>query len=188
MSRAGCMLLALAALGPWAPGAQAFELLTVDTRRDGEAYELRIEARFTADAAQLLAVLTDYERIHELHPRLLASRSLGQVAPGVEEVYVRFEGCVVVFCQVLHRVEHIRASDDGLVATDVPRRGSFREGRTEWQFRQERHGTVLAYQTRFVPAFEPAPLLGPALLLAAVEEMTVETMMEVDRRALQRDE
>lgn len=187
MSRARSTVLALSLLAG-APGLQAFELRAVDTRRDGEAYELRIEARFTAETDRLLAVLTDYDRIHELHPRFLASRSLGRVAPGVEEVYIRFEGCVVVFCQVMHRVEQIEASDDGLVATDVPRRGSFREGRTEWQFRREDGGTVLEYHTRFVPAFEPAPLLGPALLLDAVEQMTLETMAEVDRRALLLDE
>lgn len=186
MSRARCMAVALALLA-WGPALQAFELRAVDTRRDGEAYELRIEARFTADAGRLMAVLTDYDRIHELHPRLLASRSLGRVAPDVEEVYIRFEGCVVVFCQVMHRVEQIRASDDGLVATDVPRRGSFREGRTEWQFRREGGGTVLEYHTRFVPVDEP-PLLGSTLLLDAVRRMTVETMAEVDRRALLLDE
>lgn len=187
MSRARCIALALAVLA-WAPGLQAFELLAVDTGRDGEAYELRIEARFAAGTPQLLAVLTDYDRVHELHPGLLASRSLGRVAPGLEEVYIRFEGCVVVFCKTLHRVEQIRASGDGLVATDVPRRGSFREGRTEWRFREEAGGTVLEYHTRFVPAFEPAPVFGPKLLLDAVREMTIETMAEVDRRALLLDE
>lgn len=189
MSRPHGPALALTlALLAWAPGLHAFELLALDTGRDGEAYELRIEARFAADAAQLLAVLTDYDRIHELHPSLLASRSLGPVAPGLEEVYVRLEGCVVVFCKTLHRVEQIRATADGLVATDVPRRGSFREGRTEWKFRQEEGGTVLEYHARFVPAFDPVPVFGPTLLLDAVAEMTVETMGEVDRRALLLDE
>ncbi|MGD9386735.1 MAG: hypothetical protein PVI87_00755 [Gammaproteobacteria bacterium] len=177
-------LAAAALLFLHGPPAAAFELLSVDSRRDGAAYELRIEARFRADAQQLLTVLTDYDRIHELHPRLLASRSLGPVAPGVEEVYVRLEGCVVVFCRTLHRVEQIRLEGGALIATDVPRRGSFREGRTEWRFRVEPQGTVLEYQTHFVPAFEPMPLLGPALLLEAVEQMTLETMAEVDRRAL----
>lgn len=184
MRRALPALLLAASAGLHAPGVEGFELLSVDTRRDGAAYELRIEARFEAEPRQLLAVLTDYDRIHELHPRLLASRSLGRVGPGLEEVYVRFEGCVVVFCRQLHRVEHIRLEDGVLLATDVPRRGSFREGRTEWRFRRLEGGTVLYYETRFVPAFEPTPVLGPALLLDAVERMTVETMVEVDRRAL----
>ncbi len=168
--------------------AGAFELLTVESRHEGEEYVLRIEARFAADADAVLGVLTDYDRIHELHPGLLESRSLGRVAPGVEEVYLRSEACVVLFCREMDRVEHIRVDDYALHAVDVPRRGSFRSGATSWVFTPDGDGTLLSYQTRFVPVFEPVPLLGPALLLDAVEKMTREVMQEVDRRALANDD
>ncbi|NHA13530.1 SRPBCC family protein [Thioalkalivibrio sp. XN279] len=181
-------LLAVAAACLLCAPAGAFELLAVESRHEGEEYMLRIEARFSAGADAVLGVLTDYERIHELHPNLLESRSLGLVAPGVEEVYLRSEACVLLFCREMHRVEHIRVEGHTLHAVDVPRRGSFRSGATSWRFTPDGDGALLEYQTRFVPAFEPLPMLGPALLLDAVERMTRETMLEVDRRAMASDD
>jgi hypothetical protein len=167
------------------PQARALELLSVATGRDGPAYLLRIEATFEASPAQLLAVLTDYERIHELHPALLESRSLGMIGPDTEEVYTRFEGCVLLFCRTLHRVEHIRVDDAAVFAADVPGRGSFREGATEWRFSATEQGARLHYEARFIPAFRVTPIFGATALARSIERMTVELMAEVERRAMQ---
>ena len=177
----------LALIGP-AGAAQAFELLSVQAKNQDDAYLLRIEARFAASPEQLLAVLTDYDSIHELHPRMVESRSLGRVAPDTEEVVTRFEGCVLMFCRDVQRVEQIRVEERALVAKDVPRRGSFREGTTSWRFEALENGTRLHYESRFVPAFSVAPVVGPLVLMRSVREMTIETMREVDKRAVRLDD
>lgn len=185
--RACAALLAAAScfLPATAPG---FELRSAATTREGPEYVLRIEAEFDAAPDRLLAVLTDYARIHELHPRILESRSLGTVAAATEEVYSRFEACVLVFCRTVHRVEHIRVAGDSLFANDVPGRGSFRSGRTEWHFTRQDGGTLLRYEARFVPAFTVAPILGPAVLTHAAKQMAIETMAEAERRAARSDD
>jgi hypothetical protein len=187
---AACAAALAAALVLIAPPetAEAFELVSVETRREGPDYLLRIEALFDAPPARLLAVLTDYDRIHELHPRMKVSRSLGPVGDDAVEVYSHFEGCVLLFCRDIHRVEHIRAHANTLVAVDVPGRGSFSEGRTEWHFSVDGTGSRLHYETRFVPAFRIAPLIGPGVLARSVERMTLETMAEADKRAVQGDD
>jgi hypothetical protein len=187
--RAGTLSLAgaLAVFGI-AGEAAAFEVVSVQAEREGPAYRLRIEARFAASPERVLAVLTDYDHVHELHQRITESRSLGQVGPDTEEVYTRFEGCVLFYCQILHRVEHIRIEGGTLFARDVPGRGSFREGSTTWRLAAEDEGARLQYEAHFVPAFKVAPLIGPGLLVGTVERMTLETMAEVDLRALQSDD
>lgn len=187
-SLGGVVAGALALLAPFA-GAYAFDLVSVTTERDGPAYLLRIEAVFDAVSPErMLAVLTDYEHIHELHPQILESRSLGTVAPATEEVYSRFKGCALFFCRTLDRVEHIRRQGDVLVAEDVPGRGSFSEGQTEWRFTGEGDRARLHYTARFVPAFSVAPLFGPSVLVRSLERMTLETMAEAHRRALLADD
>jgi len=173
-----------------APGAAAMavEFVSVQVERDGSAYELHIEAVLAAPPERMLSVLTDYDRIHELHPRMIESRALGEVAPATQEVYTRFEGCVIFFCKTLHRVERIRADTGGLFAEDVPGRGSFSEGQTEWRFSAEGAGARLHYEARFTPAFMVAPLIGPGILARSVERMTIETMVEAERRAMQDDD
>lgn len=178
-------ILALAAM---MPAGHAFELTSIETTRDGPAYVLRIEADFQATPDRVLAVLSDYDEIHRLHRRMVDSRSLGQVGPATTEVVTRFEGCVLVFCRTVHRVEHIKIEGFTLRAVDVPGRGSFSEGATEWHFSAEEGGTKLRYEARFVPAFPVAPVIGPAILARSVERMTLETMAEADRLALLHDE
>lgn len=178
---------ALALLAP--PGeAGAFEVVSVQAERDGPAYLLKIEAVFAAAPRQVLAVLTDFENVHELHKRITESRSLGPVGPDTEEVYTRFEGCVLFYCRTLHRVERVRIDAGSLFAQDVPGRGSFSEGSTTWRLAAEGAGGRLHYEARFVPAFTVPPIIGPALLANSVERMTIETMAKVDRRALLRDD
>lgn len=181
-ARAGACLQLLALAWPGAK-AGAFELRSVELERDGPAYELRIEAFFTAPPDKLIAVLTDYGRIHELHPRLLESRSLGQVGPQTQEVYTRFKGCVLGFCRTFDRVEQIRVEGNSLLAADVPDRGAFAGGKTEWRFKAADGGTELSYEARFEPDFFVPPLIGPPMLLKSLEQMTIETMVEAERRA-----
>lgn len=168
--------------------ARAIEIIAVETERDGPAFLLRIEAALEAEPQRLLAVLTDYDRIHELHPDMLESRSLGSVGPATTEVYTRFEGCVLLVCRTLHRVERIRATATELHAEDVPGRGSFREGRSHWRFEAEGPGTRLRYETRFVPEFWVPSLIGAGILARAMKRMTLETMAEAEKRAAGRDD
>lgn len=182
------VLACLVALAVPASAAQAFELLDVETDHEGDAYLLRIEARFSASPEQLLAVLTDYDNIHDLHPRIVQSRSLGRVGPDTEEVATRFEGCVLMFCRAVQRVEQIRVEERRLVARDVPGRGSFREGTTTWRLEEIEGGTRLRYESRFVPVFSVTPLVGPLVLLRSLRQTTLETMREIDRRAIRLDE
>jgi hypothetical protein len=167
---------------------RAIEIMAVDTERDGPAFLLRIEAALEAEPHRLMAVLTDYDHIHELHPDMLESRSLGSVGPATTEVYTRFEGCVLLVCRTLHRVERIRATETELHAEDVPERGSFREGRSHWRFEAEGSGTRLHYETRFVPDFWVPSLIGAGILAQAMKRMTLETMAEAEKRAAARND
>jgi hypothetical protein len=175
-------LSVLLLLAPYPP-VQAFELLMTMAERDGPAYLLRIEARFDAPPERLLAVMTDYGRLHELHPWLTESRSLGTVGPATEEVYTRLEGCILLHCRTLHRVEQIRRENGTLIATDVAGRSAFRAGESTWRLEPEGSGTRLQYESRLVPDFWVAPILGPNMLARTVERLAVQMMAEADRRA-----
>lgn len=171
-----------------ANAAQAIEIIAVETQRDGPAFLLRIEAALEAEPQRLLAVLTDYDRIHELHPDMLESRSLGSVGPATTEVYTRFEGCVLLVCRTLHRVERIRATATELHAEDVPGRGSFREGRSHWRLEADGPGTRLRYESRFVPEFWVPSLIGAGILAQIMKRMTLELMAEAEKRAAAPDD
>jgi len=180
-SRPVAVLLACLACGP----AAAVEVLGTQAGRDGEAFTFRLEARVDVPVERLVAVLTDFDRIHELHRRMVASRDLGEVEPGVTEVYTELKGCVAVFCRTIHRTERVRRTVDGLLAEDVPGRGDFEAGSTRWIFFAEGEGTRLVYETSLLPGFWIPPLLGPSMLADNTRRTTIEMLAAAERKARQ---
>lgn len=179
--RTACIVAAL--LLP--PTAGGIEVETAIVTRDGDAYEVAIDARLSPPPAGMLAVLTDYARLPELHGRIRESRVLGEPQPGTMEVFTRFDGCFMLVCRSLERVELIRRTPAGLEAEDVPGRSAFREGRTRWLLAADGSGTRLAYRARLVPRFWVPPVFGPMFLARAVKEMTLETLAAAEARAAQ---
>ncbi len=176
---AGAALL-LGLAGP----AWALDVLGVKTVAESGQVRVELELVLDAPVERVIAVLTDYDRIHELHPRFRESRDLGMPAPGVTEVYTVFRGCVAVFCRTLRRVERLRRTAAGLVAEDVPGRGDFAAGRTEWRFSSEGEGrTRLDYRAMLEPDFFLPPLVGGRVLADLTRETTLEMLAAAERRA-----
>ena len=177
--RAAAALLACLVCAP----VLALEVVGNQAGRDGEAFTFRLEVLIDAPRERLVAVLTDFGRIHELHRRMVTSRELGEVEPGVVEVYTELKGCVALFCRTIHRTERIRATPDGLLAQDVPGRGDFESGVTRWSFSADGERTRLVYETTLRPAFWVPPLLGPMVLANTTRRTTIEMLAAAERRA-----
>ena len=177
--RSLAVLLAGAACAP----AHALEVLDTRSGLDDGAFTFRLEARVDVPVEPLARVLTDFDRIHELHRRMVASRDLGEVEPGVTEVYTELKGCVAVFCRTIHRTERVRRTPEGLFAEDVPGRGDFEAGSTRWTFIAEGGGTRVVYETSLVPGFWVPPLLGPSMLADTTRRTTIEMLAAAERKA-----
>jgi hypothetical protein len=173
----GMVLLAAA----W-QAAPAVELLDASERRVAGVYELRLVARLDAPPSSVRRVLEDYSRLEELHGDLQESTVVGRPDAGVAEVRTRFRGCVAFFCRSVERLERIRATEDGLLAEDVPGAGDFDYGRTAWRIGADGEGTRLVWETRFVPAFWVPRIFGNALL-SSMRTMATEMFAAVEERA-----
>jgi hypothetical protein len=146
-------------------------------------YVVSIEVLLDAPREQVERVLTDYDRLHELHDSFISSEDLGEPEPGVTEVFTQVKGCVILFCKTLNRVERIRETDVGLVAEDVPGRGEFVSGRTVWTLTREGLRTRLVFVSSLKPDFWVPPLIGPGLLGTVTRRTTIEMLEAVEKRA-----
>ena len=165
------------------PHAAALDVEVAVVSRAGDAYELAIDARLAAPPQRVLAVLTDYAQLPELHDRIREARVVAEPDAGTAEVYTRFDGCVMLVCRTLERTEIIRRTPSGLEARDVPGRSAFREGHTQWLVAPDGAGTRVSYRSRLVPDFWVPPVLGPVFLGRSVKAMTLETLASVEARA-----
>jgi hypothetical protein len=172
----------VALLLAWMP-ARALEVTVAESSREGDEFIFRLEARLEAPVESLIAVLTDFDHIHELHETMTMSRNLGQPEDGVTEVYTELRSCLAVFCRTLHRIERIRRVDDSLEARDVGGRSDFEVGHTLWRFEPDGEGTRLSYEARFRPAFWVPPLFGPAVLARTTRQTTIELLAAAESRA-----
>jgi carbon monoxide dehydrogenase subunit G len=172
----------LAGLSLAAPTAVALELCDAAASRDGRRFVLAIDAWLAASPERVLAVLTDYEHLPDLHPSMLGSRVLARPASGVAEVATEFRNCILLFCRTVRRVERIRATERGLSARDLPGRGSFSAGRTEWGLQAAGAGTRLTWRAEITPDFWVPPFFGDAML-GKLQRTTEEMLAAVETRA-----
>ena len=172
----------LAGLSLAARPAVALELCDAAASRDGGRFVLAIDAWLAASPERVRAVLTDYEHLPDLHPSLVDSRVLARSASGVAEVATEFRSCILLFCRTMRRVERIRATEQGLSARDLPGRGSFSAGRTDWGLHAAGTGTRLTWRAELTPDFWVPPFFGDAVL-RKLQRTTEEMLAAVETRA-----
>jgi uncharacterized protein YndB with AHSA1/START domain len=173
------------ALGPWMPTAESAEILDADVHHEGDRYYVSLEAQLDAPPEAVFTVITDYDRLAELHRRVRESRVVRRIDDHTVEVYTRVWGCVAaVFCKGMERVERVEETPPTEVrATVIPEQSDLKSGTVRWQLRAGDGGTVLSYESEMDPDFWVPPVLGDRLLQASISRTTREMILRVEERA-----
>ena len=177
--------LAATALLLWAAQAAAVDVETVEFVSIDDTYVLTLSARLDAPILAVFAVLTDYERLDELHASIRQSKVLARPDPGTAEVFTVLRGCVAFFCRNLTRIERVRASPPAFVeAVILPETGDFDSGQVRWDMRVLPDGrTHVDYVAEIRPRFWVPPVIGTRLLSRAMRRTTGELLREVEALA-----
>lgn len=178
----GCMLSLVCAGAP----ASIVETLQVAFKDPG--YEVDVEVLVDAPPDAVFAVITDYENLNRLDPRIESSRVLEKVDAGGLLVSVRLRGCVVFFCRTLEKVESIEEVKGKRVTTHlVPERSDFTHVFQEWQLKEvAANRTMLSYRLE-MELKEPIPrLLRNGAMKRTLRKATLDTMENVERLAKER--
>ncbi len=133
--------------------AFAAEVAVLEVGERDRNYYVRYEATLQADAAAVMAVLTDYPSYPQLDPRILEAQLVDSGTPQ-RILYTRLKGCLgSVFCKSMDRYESLQESPSKLVATAIAGRGDLVSGRTETRVEALSQGCRVSYTTEFEPAF-----------------------------------
>jgi hypothetical protein len=142
-------------------------LRAIDVSRNQERYLVVAETHLRASPEAIAKVLLDfdgdrYQRISEIYKE---SSYLPPDADGTPLVYTRVEGCLILFCRSMRRVERLEVVTPRFIRSKtVPERSDFKYSLAEWTFEAEGDGTRLVYRMEMEPDFWLPPFVGPWFL------------------------
>jgi hypothetical protein len=178
------LTLLLAAL-PALTGAADF--LRTEVTHEDSIYRVDFEVRLAAPAPAIHRLLTDYDRLDRLSPRVAESRRLPARAGGPERLRLVVEVCVWVFCRRLQRVMDIEPRPEGdILSLAEPKEGDFAHVREQWRIYPEAARTRLRYEAEYTPAFFVPPLLGPWLIRHKLHDELVVVVERLEALANER--
>lgn len=165
--RVHSLILATLAGASWALLAIPASLDRVDVRHEDGRFHLEADSFLSAPPSAISAVLLDFEddaysQISEVYKE---SDYLEPDADGTPIVFTRVEGCLLVFCRSMSRVERLEVVSDTLIRSSVvPERSDFRYATSEWTLLPEDGGTRVSYRMALEPDFWMPPFIGPIFL------------------------
>jgi hypothetical protein len=157
------VLVALIAASSASPAA----LNTIDVTREHGRYQVVADTHLDAPPAAIYSVLTDFnhDRYSQISSIYKESTYLPPDTDGTPLVYTRVEGCLLLFCRSMRRVERLEVVEPRYIrATALPDRSDFKYSRAEWTLEPEGEGTHLLYKMEMEPAFWLPPFVGPWFL------------------------
>lgn len=164
-----CLLVLCVLTAPAA--VRAAEVLRADVERSGERFSVEFVVLIEGRAGPVLDLLTDYQRLAEWSPTVIASRTLRDDENGVR-IALTMRPCVlVVLCKTVTRVSDVEVERAAwrLRYDMVPALSDFRYGHeTVTLLPQPGHRVRLHYQAVFEPAFSVPRGIGTWLVRRAM--------------------
>ncbi len=160
-------------------GAHAAHIRFIDVDIVDGRYFIRAESLIEVPPRVVRDSLLDYDHFHLLSEDFSATRYLPPDSDGTPLAYSRLEGCILIFCAVVEKVERILTpSENEIVTIALPERSDFLYSRARWVIRPAGQHTRLYYELEMAPDFWIPPLIGAW----AIRSRLRDTAMELSNR------
>jgi hypothetical protein len=116
-------------------------------------------------------VLTDYDHLDAINPKIVASQALEHLAANVTRVRYEIRHCIWFYCFDIVIVEDVTTLEDGsIIAKVIPDESDFKYGYTVWSLAASPRGTLIGYESSMEPRFWVFPILGPIMIKKTLRE------------------
>jgi len=163
-------------------------LNTVEVSRDNGRYHVAADTHLDAPPSAISKVLLDfdhdrYQQISEIYKE---SSYLPPDSDGTPLVYTRVEGCLLVFCRSMRRVERLEVVTPGFIRSRaLPERSDFKYSMAEWTIVAEGNGTRVIYRMDMEPDFWLPPFVGPWFLKRTLLQGAPDAIDQIEHLAQQ---
>lgn len=143
----------------------AATLESVVVTYDSGRYALVADAYMDAPRESILAVLIDYDHFDRISSAYKEYGYMDPAPDGTPIVFTRMEGCVLIFCRSLTRVERLEAATPEFIrSVTLPDQSDFHHSVSQWWLEPEADGTRIIYELEMEPKFWVPPIIGPWIL------------------------
>jgi hypothetical protein len=142
-------------------------LKTIDVSREHARYHVEADTHLEAPPAAIYKVLLDFDdnRYGQISEIYKESAYLAPDSDGTPIVYTRVEGCLLMFCRSMRRVERLEVVTPTFIRSKtLPERSDFKYSVAEWTLEPEGDGTRVVYEMEMEPDFWLPPFVGPWFL------------------------
>jgi hypothetical protein len=116
-------------------------------------------------------ILTDYDHLNAINPKIVASQALEHPATNVTRVRYEIKHCIWFYCLDFMIIEDVTILEDGgIIAKVIPDSSDFENGYTVWSLAPSPHGTLIGYESSMEPRFWVFPILGPVMIKRTLRE------------------
>lgn len=143
--------------------AQAYEIFSLETGRNGKRFSITMIARIEQPIDEVRSRLTNFDALTRMSSAIEESRRLKSDEASDIIVYTRMRPCVMFVCKTVRVFEVVTYPEQyRIVATVIPGRSDLAFGQTRWTLSRQGTGTLLHYESEVEPGFDMFPLIGPA--------------------------
>ncbi len=162
--------------------------MTVETMQvEREDDRFMVHARMQLDVAPAVAfrAATDYERLPEFNPSVIASKRLSTKNASSGRLRSDVRLCVAFFCKTVRQVMQYREHEpDAIDMQVVPDAGDLKSGHIEWRFGAlGASHTRLTFDATIEPVFWVPPLIGGYLVARELKRQARVTGQAIERLA-----
>jgi hypothetical protein len=174
-------------VGPASPGP-VLRLVEVSHDAGTNVYHLHSVADFSATPEAVFSVLSDYTQVTRISGLIVESGVLDEPAEnGDLRVFTTVEGCLLLFCRSVDRVEQLRLTPFREIVAEVePELSDVHFGRSRWELSPlPGGGTRVDFQTRMTPGFWVPPVIGPPVIKRRLAREGREAVEQIEVMALE---
>ncbi|MDE2149299.1 MAG: SRPBCC family protein [Gammaproteobacteria bacterium] len=170
--------------------AGAAEVRDVRVVRDGDQFEIRMQAGIDAAPAAVFQALQDFGAMPQYNHDLRDVRVVPTGRPGQVRLFTVIHTCVLFFCKTMRQEQIMTATANaggGVLQADlVPQGSDFKQGEGRWEIYpcpDGRPPACLDLHLTLTPSFWVPPLLGPWIIRIKMEDEARRTSDGLERLA-----
>lgn len=165
--------------------ADAADIERTDIWFSNGEYRYFFAATLNANAADVRAIVADFDRLARLNDDIITSRLLERYDENRLKRRLLLKHCLLVFCFDLDFVENVEILPNGDIETIlIPEESSFRHGTSVWRITalDEQH-TRVSLEAHQAPKFWIPPVIGPLVVQSSFVAEVTETVSKLERLA-----